>query len=89
MTTYHFIVKGRVQGVGFRYFTYANAKKLKINGWVRNLDSGDVEVEAQGSYESIERFRTSLKKGPMFSKVSALEESTLQREEFKSFEVLN
>lgn len=89
MTTYHFIVKGIVQGVGFRFFTYANAKKLKINGWVRNLDSGDVEVEAQGTYEAIEIFRTSLKRGPMFSKVSALEESTLQREEFHSFEILN
>lgn len=88
MVTYNFIVKGRVQGVGFRFFTYISAKKLGIKGWVRNLDSGEVEAEVQGSPEKIEIFRNFLRKGPPFSKVLNLEEVTFQREEFDSFEIL-
>ena len=49
----HFIFRGNVQGVGFRYRAYFEAAKLGISGWVRNLYDGTVEMEAQGEEEKI------------------------------------
>lgn len=49
----HFIFRGNVQGVGFRYRAYYEAEKLGISGWVRNLYDGTVEMEAQGEEEKI------------------------------------
>lgn len=49
----HFIFRGNVQGVGFRYRAYYEASKLGISGWVRNLYDGTVEMEAQGEEEKI------------------------------------
>ncbi len=47
------LIKGRVQGVGFRWFVKNNARALSITGWVCNLKDGSVEVEAQGSPEAL------------------------------------
>ncbi|WP_205685439.1 acylphosphatase [Bacillus salacetis] len=55
--------EGRVQGVGFRYFTKNKADELGITGWVKNLDNGSVEIEAQGTATSIEEFATFVKNG--------------------------
>ena len=49
----HIIFKGRVQGVGFRYFCYTEAKKMNLTGYVRNLYDGNVEMEVQGSPDQI------------------------------------
>lgn len=57
-------VYGRVQGVGFRFTTTHLAKKLGVNGIVRNESDGSVYIEASGSQEQIERFITELAKGP-------------------------
>ena len=48
----HFLVRGRVQGVGFRWFVHREAAELGLRGWVRNTDSGDVEVVASGAPEA-------------------------------------
>lgn len=69
MIRYSMIVDGRVQGVGFRYFTQLEASKLKLTGWVKNLIDQRVEIEVQGSEENICKFISSIKKGNNFSRV--------------------
>ena len=69
----HCIVKGYVQGVGYRYFAMRQAEKLQITGYVRNLANGDVEVFAEGEEEDIEQFVQELKKGPAFAHVQEIE----------------
>jgi len=65
-------VSGRVQGVGFRWFTREQAEKLNITGYVKNLWSGSVEIFAEGEEERLERFILELKQGPSFAKVEAI-----------------
>jgi len=57
-------VKGRVQGVGFRYFVQRHARALGLDGWVRNVADDGVEVEAIGAPEDLERLETLLREGP-------------------------
>ena len=66
---YHMIVKGMVQGVGFRYFTSQWAERLDICGWVRNLPDGSVEVEAEGRMKDLDEFMKKVKEGPSFGYV--------------------
>ncbi len=66
------IVKGSVQGVGFRFNTVQKAQGLGIGGWVKNLSDGSVEVFAEGSEKQIEEFLAFLKKGPFGSKVTKI-----------------
>jgi acylphosphatase len=65
-----YLVSGRVQGVGFRYFTQAAAEKLRIGGFVRNLRDGRVEVFALGTPQQHQELRAMLERGPRFSSVS-------------------
>ena len=62
-------VSGRVQGVGYRYFTQKNARKLGLTGWVKNLGNGNVLLEAQGSEDKLAVLIQKLKSGPSFSSV--------------------
>lgn len=64
------LVKGRVQGVGYRWFACQNAAERDITGYVRNLSNGDVEVYAEGEEEDVEDFAGQLQKGPAFSRVT-------------------
>ncbi len=64
-----FVVTGRVQGVGFRYFTLDAARREGLNGSVSNLDDGSVEAVAEGESESLERFERALRQGPSRSRV--------------------
>ena len=65
----HFIVRGRVQRVGFRYFVHESATREGLHGDVRNLPDGSVEVTAEGEAESMERFERKLREGPRGSRV--------------------
>jgi acylphosphatase len=56
----HMIFYGHVQGVGFRYTSYYNARNYGISGWVRNLDDGSVEMEAEGEIHAVDEFVSSL-----------------------------
>jgi acylphosphatase len=68
------LVSGRVQGIGYRYFTKKMADRSgDISGSVRNLDDGRVEVIAEGPGDSLRRFIEMLGKGPPFSRVTDLE----------------
>ena len=77
----HFLVRGRVQGVGFRWFVHREAAELGLRGSVRNTDRGDVEVIAAGSAEAIADLRTELRKGSRGSRVDAVEEQALVESE--------
>jgi acylphosphatase len=82
------IVKGRVQGVGYRYFTAKEAKKFDIKGYVINLLNGDVEVNAEGEDMQLIKFVNSLKCGPAFSQVTGIHtEYNELMHHFKEFKV--
>jgi acylphosphatase len=69
-----FIVRGRVQGVGFRYFALRAARHAGVAGIVRNLPDGTVEAIAEGTVESIAEFREDLGQGPSYGHVEQLDE---------------
>lgn len=77
----HFLIRGRVQGVGFRWFVQREASELELKGWVRNTEDGDVEVVAAGTPEDLDDLRASLKKGPRGSRVDRIIEHTLAETE--------
>ena len=60
----HAIVEGRVQGVGFRYFTQERAVSLGLTGWVRNRWNGTVELVAEGPREDVEKLLQAVRRGP-------------------------
>jgi acylphosphatase len=70
----HVAVRGRVQGVGFRYYVREHARALGVSGWVRNLADGSVEVLARGESQAMERLRRLLVAGPPGSRVAAVDE---------------
>ncbi len=70
----HAIAEGRVQGVGYRWFVQKVATQLGINGYVRNLPDGTVELEAEGSPESLNALIDEMKKGPIGARVQAIRE---------------
>ena len=73
-----FIVRGRVQGVGFRWFVEREAHILGIAGWVRNNHDGSVEVLAQGTRDQLSGLCSRLREGPRAARVDNVEESTAQ-----------
>jgi len=70
-----FLVRGRVQGVGFRWFVEREAHILQIAGWVRNNHDGGVEVLAMGTREQLAGLRSRLQEGPRAARVENVEES--------------
>ncbi len=82
------IVKGRVQGVGYRFFTRRTALELGIKGYVRNLPDGIVEVVAEGSPEALDKFIEKLREGPPLAIVEDMDiEEVAPDEEFDDFEI--
>ena len=71
------MVSGRVQGVGYRYFTRDSARALGLTGWVRNVRGGGVEVEVEGGRGVIDRFIEELRQGPPLSRVLDVEAQEL------------
>ena len=66
----HAIVRGDVQGVGFRFFVRQQAESLRLLGWVRNLRNGDVELVAEGKRKDLQSLLTAVRQGPRGSSVS-------------------
>jgi acylphosphatase len=77
----HFLVKGRVQGVGFRWFVQREAAELGLRGWVKNTDQGDVEIVAAGDEAVLAELRVALRKGSRGSRVDAVVEHELTESE--------
>lgn len=75
MQARRYIVRGRVQGVGFRWFVDFEARQLGLAGWVRNQPDGTVEVLAMGTEEQLALLRQKLQKGPRAARVDAVLES--------------
>ena len=69
----HLIIKGRVQGVGFRYYTYQIGMTLLLKGWVRNRFSGNVEVLAEGPKDRLNLLLREIRKGPPYSQVNDID----------------
>ena len=78
-------VRGRVQGVGFRYFVEHAANALGLTGWVRNLDDGDVEVYAAGNSGQLDELAGMLRKGPRWAEVRGVEETEAAVERNQGF----
>ena len=86
--TRRFVVRGRVQGVGFRWFVEGAASTLGIIGWVRNNYDGSVEVLATGSREQLNELRRKLQEGPRAARVDEVDESEARSVEgLKSFRI--
>jgi acylphosphatase len=80
METRRIRVKGRVQGVGFRYALRDEAERLGVTGWVRNCADGSVEALLQGQTPAVELLVAWARRGPPAAHVSALEEQALGRD---------
>jgi acylphosphatase len=73
MASCRFLVRGRVQGVGYRYFVMQEAAGLGIAGFARNLPDGSVEVVAEGDDPVLQKLEARLREGPSFAKVAGVE----------------
>ncbi|MDB5033049.1 MAG: acylphosphatase [Chlorobi bacterium] len=87
MATRKYIARGRVQGVGFRYFATRIAEAFDITGWVRNIPGGDVEIVASGRTENLDAFREQVGIGPGGARVDRVIVEELAEERFERFEV--
>lgn len=73
MPAYRYIVSGRVQGVGYRYFAMRAAGELGVSGYARNLGDGSVEVVAEGEEGVLRDFEERLRRGPSFAEVRSVD----------------
>ena len=80
-----FLVRGRVQGVGYRYFALRTATELGVRGYVRNLDDGTVEVYAIGPEEVLSEFSGRLYQGPRWADVRGVDEQEAAIGRYSSF----
>lgn len=88
--TRRYLVRGRVQGVGYRYFVRRTALQLALTGWVRNLDSGDVEALASGQGQDLETFAQALWERHPFARVTNVEMTEIsdESEPLTSFDII-
>jgi acylphosphatase len=87
LETRRYIVSGRVQGVGFRWFVEREAALIGVTGWVRNSQDGNVEVMATGTREQHITLRRKLQAGPRAARVDQVLESLAPLLEAKSFQI--
>ena len=84
---FHALVKGRVQGVGFRYSAVREAERLKLKGFVRNVSDGNVEVWVEGSEKELGLFLAWLRRGPQFARVDSVEKDEREPKAYSEFTV--
>lgn len=68
------LVRGRVQGIGFRWFVRVQARRLQLAGWVANRPDGTVELAASGAQEKLDELKRALSRGPDGAEVTSLDE---------------
>lgn len=81
------VIQGRVQGVGFRYFTLRCAHAARVSGFVRNNPDGSVEIWAEGAKESLDSFEADLRQGPPLSRVDFVEVEQAAARGERGFEI--
>jgi acylphosphatase len=86
-TARRWIVRGRVQGVGYRYFAQRAATELGLTGYARNLDDCCVEVYAAGPAQKLEQLAGMLHRGPRWAEVRGVEESEAAVQETSEFRI--
>ncbi len=74
----HYLVTGRVQGVGFRWFVHREAAEIGLRGWVKNTDEGHVEIVAAGDAEQLAELEEALKQGSRGSRVDSVRQHALE-----------
>jgi acylphosphatase len=77
----HYMIRGRVQGVGFRWFVQREAAEIGLRGWVRNTTNGQVELVAAGNAEELAELKAALHRGSRGSRVDAVVEHELAESE--------
>ena len=87
LTARRYFIRGRVQGVGFRYFAQRAAAELGVGGFTRNLDDGRVEVYAVGTTEQLADLAGRLWTGPRFADVRGVEELEAAVQQYDSFHI--
>lgn len=85
----HIRVTGRVQGIGYRFFVVQAAQKHGLTGWVRNCSNGDVECEAQGSHDRLEKFVAELEHGHSWARVQNIARDPIsEKSNEKGYEIV-
>ena len=87
LQTRRYLISGRVQGVGFRWFVEREAAQIGVAGWVRNCENGDVEVMATGTPEQHSALRPRLQQGPRAARVDQVHESAAPLLQAQSFRI--
>jgi len=87
LETRRYVVSGRVQGVGFRWFVEREAAQLGVTGWVRNCHDGDVEIMATGTADQHRTLRQKLQDGPRAARVDQVSESRAPLLDAASFQI--
>jgi acylphosphatase len=82
-----YVVQGRVQGVGYRYFVLRHAEELGIAGYAKNQADGTVEVVAEGADEALKQLEERLNEGPSFAHVSGVEREAIAERGASGFHV--
>ena len=82
-----YFIRGRVQGVGYRYFAQREAEQLGVRGYTRNLDDGRVEVYAVGTPDQLADLAGRLWKGPRFADVHGVEETEAGVQQYDTFHI--
>ena len=87
MPAYRYLVEGRVQGVGYRYFVVRQADALGVSGYARNRADGSVEVVAEGSEAAVADFEARLREGPSFAEVTNVEREAVAERGSSGFHI--
>jgi len=89
MSLRRWIIRGRVQGVGFRWFVMREAERLALGGYARNLPDGSVEVVSEGPETALETLEAHLRRGPSHARVDDVErlQVPLELEVPRSFDI--
>ena len=80
-------VVGKVQHVGFRYYTTLEARKLRIKGFVKNEYDGSVLIEAEGEESNVDLFNIAIEKGPGWARVDSIQIQNIPNQEYEKFPV--
>ena len=87
IVSFHAVVRGRVQGVGFRYFARQRAEAHGVKGFVRNLPDGSVELHAEGPPAAMSAFEADVRRGPSFGRVDDATVTAIKARGYQGFEI--